>query len=78
MQKRLTHSSHPDSDRRLETATKLLRLEPDNDLWGMAALALKIWDIKYSINLHWPAKCHTYKGLFDHAMGELRKAKAKE
>ncbi|WP_299707494.1 phage exclusion protein Lit family protein [uncultured Pontibacter sp.] len=55
---------HPDPDERLKIALESLDLEEEDNLWGMACLAFKLWSIKHKIDLGWPVKVDTYRDLF--------------
>jgi len=75
---RLTKSRHPDSDDRLRCAMEQLGLSENDDLWGMAAVAIKLWDLHYKRKLLWPSECATFKELFLLLSGELGWVKANE
>ena len=60
----LASSTHPDKDERIRLALERLNLEDEDNMWGVACLALKLWDDLYNINLNWPKDVDTYKKLF--------------
>ncbi len=62
---------HPDPDERLQKAIDSLNLEPEDNLYGIACLAMKLWSMHYKIDLKWPEIVDTYKELFDITMDRL-------
>jgi len=71
----LTSSNHPDSDERIRLLLEKLNLEDEDNMWGVACLAFKLWDNSYNINLNWPKKVDTYKELFYSILKQLEKYK---
>lgn len=68
---RLTSKTHPDVDERIKIGLESLHLEPTDNLWGIASLALKLWTDKNSISLSLPAATENYKELFYLTLEEL-------
>jgi hypothetical protein len=68
---------HPDPDERLQNAFDSLDLEPEDNLYGIACLALRLWSMKFNIDLRWPAIVETYKELFEITMSRLAEHKTK-
>ncbi|WP_154859634.1 phage exclusion protein Lit family protein [Cyclobacterium xiamenense] len=66
---------HPDPDERLQKAFDSLNLEPEDNLYGIACLALKLWSLQFKIDLKWPEIVDTYKELFDITMERLSEHK---
>lgn len=69
--------SHPDIDDRLETALAKMSLDGDDNAWGISALALRLWAIKYEVKLDLSGFKGNYKEQFEKVLGELRLAKGK-
>jgi hypothetical protein len=68
----LDGDDHPDPDYRIKRALDKLNLDEKDNLWGIAALAFKLWADKYKIDLGWPPIVDTYKELFDLTIEKLK------
>lgn len=66
---------HPDPDERLQNAFERLNLAPEDNLYGIACLALRLWSKNYNIDLRWPEIVENYKELFEITMNRLSEHK---
>lgn len=56
---------YPDADERFKIAIDSLNIHEEDNLWGMACLAWKLWSKKNSRDLDWATEYGTYKELFE-------------
>lgn len=73
----MTGGDHPDPDERLKIALDKLKLQDEDNLWGVSCLAFKLWAIKNKIELNWPPIVNTYHDLFEITMSTLKNKKDK-
>jgi len=55
---------HPDSDDRLETLLRQLKLGADDKTWAIGWLTFRFWQKTYKQGITWPAKIGSMKQLF--------------
>lgn len=55
---------YPDADERYKLAVESLNIQEEDNLWGIACLAWKLWSNKNSRDLKWALEYETYKELF--------------
>jgi len=67
---------HPDPDERVKIVLEALHLDEEDNLWGIACLALKLWANHHKIDIGWPPVVDTYKDLFYLTLKNLRSAVA--
>jgi len=56
--------TYPDADERYKLAIESLNIHEEDNLWGIACLAWKLWSNKNSRDLDWAVEYDTYKELF--------------
>lgn len=59
------YGSYPDADERYKLAIESLNIHEEDNLWGIACLAWKLWSNKNSRDLEWALEYETYKDLFE-------------
>lgn len=59
-----TSENHPDTDNRINDFLETVNPDPSNGLWGIAYLALVLWDKQYSNQLIIPNEVHDLKELY--------------
>jgi len=67
--------THPDTDMRLMVAMNKLQLSEIDNLWGVGSLTLKLWAMKYNLEIVYPPSMESYKELFEltiKKVGELK------
>lgn len=57
-------NKYPDADERFKLALDSLNIDEQDNLWGIACLAWKLWSNKHSKDLEWALEYDTYKELF--------------
>lgn len=55
---------YPDADERYKLAIESLNIHEEDNLWGIACLAWKLWSNKNARDLEWALEYETYKELF--------------
>lgn len=55
---------YPDADERYKLAIESLNIHEEDNLWGIACLAWKLWSNKNSRDLQWAVEYDTYQELF--------------
>ena len=66
---------HPDPDHRLQYVLEHLNLPEEDNLWGIACMAIRLWANHYNIDLRWPRIVDTYKELFENSMNRIQELK---
>jgi len=56
---------YPDADERFKIAMQELSIDEEDNMWGVACLAWKLWSDKNSKDLGWALSYDTYKELFE-------------
>ena len=68
---------HPDPDERLKIILEKLNLQPEDNLWGIACVALKLWANHNTVDLEWPTIVDTYSDLFYSTLEVLKRQKSR-
>lgn len=69
--------SHPDVDDRINDLLELLDPDPTDFIWGLAYLAYRFWDYKFSKSYPWPDHYNSPKELYKHFYMLLQEEKLK-
>jgi hypothetical protein len=56
--------THPDVDDRIHGYLTALNLDSESPLWGVAAMAIRLWDRKFSVDLQYPATIADFKEMY--------------
>jgi len=75
IQNKLRAGQYPDADERLKIGIESLNLHEEDNYWGVACLAIKLWSVKNLADLNWPPECETYKELFYETLKTLENFK---
>jgi len=67
--------THPDTDDRINGFLTELNLDPSDRMWGIAALAFKLWDNQFSKNFHWPKHVQDFKELYEYIREQVKTEK---
>jgi hypothetical protein len=59
----LSHQ-HPDTDKRIDNFLIVVTAENDDPVWGIAALAYKLWDNQFSKSYNYPAQVADFKEMY--------------
>ncbi|MFN8271963.1 MAG: phage exclusion protein Lit family protein [Chitinophagaceae bacterium] len=62
--KETSNNSHPDTDERIHSFLITLDAKADDPIWGMAALAFKLWDNQFSKYYSWPKAVKDFKEMY--------------
>jgi hypothetical protein len=65
--------THPTSYDRITTFLEKLNPELASPLWGIATLALKLWDNQYSKDFVWPKEIDNFKELYYSIIAQIKK-----
>ncbi|MBS1595794.1 MAG: hypothetical protein JST90_15890 [Bacteroidetes bacterium] len=63
--KETTSQSHPDTDDRIHNYLLQLNLDENDPMWGIAAVAFRLWDIQFQKNLNLPTEVKNFKELYE-------------
>jgi hypothetical protein len=63
--------THPDPDKRIEQALKIINVHENDPLWGVACMGFKQWSRYYNLPLEWPESTCSYKELFYETLEQL-------
>jgi len=66
---------HPDPDDRLKRILKKMNLEDENNLWGVAAVAINLWAIYYKIPFEIPKQIENFKEWYELALKQIENYK---
>lgn len=67
--------THPDIDTRIHALLEYLKPEATDPLWGIAYLAYKLWDFKFSKSFVWATEFNSPKDLYYHFYNQLQEEK---
>jgi len=59
----LNHT-HPDTDKRIDNFLTIVNAESDDPVWGVAALAYKLWDNQFSKSFNYPTQVNDFKEMY--------------
>lgn len=69
-------TKHPDTDDRIDNLLSRIEHTPENDnLWGIASLAYKLWDMQFSKLMIFPQEVELFKHLYDDIRQQVIKNK---
>lgn len=58
-------NSHPDTDKRIDNFLQIVNAPSDDSLWGVAALAYKLWDNQFSKAFNYPKQINDFKEMYE-------------
>lgn len=59
----LNHT-HPDTDKRIDNLLTVVNAENDDPIWGIAALAYKLWDNQFAKSFNYPSQVNDFKEMY--------------
>lgn len=71
----VANETHPDTDDRITTFVEKIDPPPSNAMWGVAALAFKLWDDQFAKYYHWPKEIGDLKELFYYVKKQIQSEK---
>jgi len=75
IQNKLRAGVYPDADERLKIGIESLNLHEEDNYWGIACLAMKLWSNRNTVDLNWALEYETYKELFYETLKTIDKLK---
>lgn len=65
--------THPDIDERIKSYLTVLDPPPDEPIWGIATLALKLWDNQFQLGFSYPEFVDDFKQFFYQMCSQIKK-----
>lgn len=59
------NQTHPDTDKRIDYFLKTINPKNDDSIWGIAALAYRLWDNQFSKAFNYPKQVNDFKEMYE-------------
>lgn len=66
---------HPDTDDRIKTYLDKINPNFEEPIWGVASLAIKLWDNQFNLNFNWSKEANDFKELFQNTLTQIENRK---